>query len=166
MLQIMVLLDIQLKVGINMKTYVNITTMQRTYNFIDDSTTILDDDIRVENFFIQEPQGFKRVLVGDTFEFIEIPLPTAEDIEDQRVISISTKATKTIEAIYSPLKQRKLLSIAVALQDKVMQGGTLTTDEEALMQNNRDTNTWITNIRTIENTAITDATLLIDIIWE
>jgi len=57
------------------------------------------------------------------------------------------------------------MSIAIALQDKVITGGTLTADEEALMQTNRDVNTWITAIRTIENTAIANGTLLADINW-
>ena len=95
-------------------------------------------------------------------EWIDDPIKT----EAQREAEITNKATEIIENVYSPLKQRKLLSIAVALQDKVMQGGTLTVDEEALMQSNRDANTWITIIRTVENTAIVDGTLLEDIVWE
>lgn len=90
---------------------------------------------------------------------------TATEIEDTRVLDITAKATELIEVKYSPLKQRKMLSIAVALQDKILQSETLTADEEALMQNNRDANVWITTIRTIENVAITDGTLLANINW-
>jgi hypothetical protein len=94
--------------------------------------------------------------------------PNAEklaDIEAQRQLGITSKATQIIEAKYSSLKQRKLMSIAIALQDKQIQGLTLTTEEEALLQTNRDVNTWITSVRDIENTAITDGTLLDDIVW-
>lgn len=88
------------------------------------------------------------------------------ELEVQRKADVTVKATSVIEALYSPLKQRKLMSIAIALQDKQLQGGTLTTKEEALIQNTRDANTWITSIRTIENTAIADGTLLDDILWD
>lgn len=79
--------------------------------------------------------------------------------------SITAKATEIIETAYSPLKQRKMMSIAIALQDKVLQGGTLTVSEEALLQANRDANTWIGGIRTIENTSIANSTALADINW-
>ena len=79
--------------------------------------------------------------------------------------AVTAKADETILTLYSELKQRKLMSIAIALQDKHMNNPPLTVDEEALLQMVRDTNAWITSIRTIENTAITNNTLLEDIVW-
>ena len=91
-----------------------------------------------------------------------------QDIADAKVkldTSITVEATRIIEAQYSPLKQRKLLSIAVALQDKQIRGLTLTTEEEMLLQTNRDINDWITSIRVIENLSIYNNVLLADIDW-
>jgi len=89
-----------------------------------------------------------------------------DKLENDRKFAITEKATSIIEAKYSPLKQRKMMSIAIALQDKQLQGLTLTSDEEALLQFNRDVNIWITSIRTIENIAIEDNIAIDDINWE
>jgi len=51
---------------------------------------------------------------------------------EQKDVMITNKATAHIESVYSPLKQRKLLSIAVSLQDQRLDGITLTTEEQAL----------------------------------
>ena len=85
--------------------------------------------------------------------------------EAKRIADIKAKADSVIESAYSPLKQRKLLSIAVALQDIKLEGGTLTTEQQTLMQSTRDVNAWITSVRTIENTAIADGTPFSDIVW-
>jgi len=90
---------------------------------------------------------------------------TVSEKEEQRKNSITEKANSIINKMYSPLKQIKLMSIAIALQDKQLQGKTLTIDEEALLQNTRDANAWITEIRTIENIAIDNDILFEDIIW-
>ena len=86
-------------------------------------------------------------------------------LEEQRKQSITDRATELIENKYSPLKQRKLLSIAVALQDKKLNGLTLTEWEEAQLQINRDVNAWIGDIRSVENVAIAQGTALVDVVW-
>lgn len=95
-----------------------------------------------------------------------IDIRTALEKEADRVTSITNKATEIIEVEYSPLKQRKLMSIVIALKDKRDDlGVTLTVEEESMLQANRDVNTWITAIRNIENTAIANGTALDAIVW-
>ena len=74
---------------------------------------------------------------------------------DENATAIISKATSIIEAKYSPLKQRKMMSISISLLSVC----------QALTQDLIDANTWITAIRTIENTAITNGTLLADVDW-
>lgn len=132
---------------------------------VESNTTIIDTDDRVKNFFEPTPDGYRKAYDVDGLPFNElIPLPTATDIEKTRVSSITAKADENIEALYSPKKQRKLSSIAIAILD-IKMDRTLTADEESLLQSCRDANDWISSIRTIENTAITDGTLLADIVW-
>ena len=90
-----------------------------------------------------------------------------EWVDDTDLLSkaITEKATEIIESIYSPLKQRKLMSMSIALQDKLIEGQTLTAEEQTLRQSCKDVNTWVTAIRTIENTAITNGTTLTAINW-
>jgi len=94
-------------------------------------------------------------------EYVAPPPPTAQEI----AATITAKATSIIEAEYSPLKQRKLMSIAISIQDKQLQGETLSVYEEVALQSVRDSNSWISSIRTTENTAIANGTLLEDINW-
>lgn len=91
---------------------------------------------------------------------------TAKDIEDKRVLDIEAKADEIIEAKYTPKKQRKLMSISIAIQDKQLQQLLLTPAEEKALIDNRAVNKWITDIRSIENAAITNGTLLDNIDWE
>jgi len=92
---------------------------------------------------------------------------TGEWVDDTELLAkaITEKATEVIESEYSPLKQRKLMSISISLQDKLIEGQTLTAEEETIRQSCRDVNVWITAIRTIENTAITNGTTLTAINW-
>lgn len=141
-------------------------TVKKGQVTVESETTIIDTDERVANFFEPTPESYRKAYTPDGLPFNElIPLLTAADIEALRVGSITAKATETIEAVYTPLKQRKMMSISIALQDKVINNGTLTADEEALLQANRDANIWITAIRTIENTAIINDDALDAISW-
>jgi hypothetical protein len=85
---------------------------------------------------------------------------TSEYGEYKRKIDITDKANAHVLAKYSELKQRKLLSTATALQDKQIQGITLTAEEEATLQMIRDANAWITLVRDMENAAIADGVTL------
>lgn len=87
------------------------------------------------------------------------------ELMQNNTLAIAVKADKIILEKYSALKQRKLLSIGQALQDKQIQGQVLTVEEETLLQTNRDVNTWITNVRVAESIAIAAGTLLADIVW-
>lgn len=89
---------------------------------------------------------------------------SVEEIESKRMSDITAEATRVIEAEFSPLKQRKLLSIAIMLLDKRGQAPLLL-EEEAMLQDVRDTNTWIAGIRVKENEAQINGTLLKDIIF-
>lgn len=79
-----------------------------------------------------------------------------------RVKSITDKADAHVLANYSELKQRKLLSIAVALIDK-RDSTVLSTAEDALLQDVRDVNTQITAWRVIENNAIANGDAIGDV---
>ena len=85
----------------------------------------------------------------------------------ERSNAIKAKADEIIETAYSPLKQRKLISITVSLKDKRDDLGIpLTIVEEEQLQKNRDINAWITAIRTIENIAIANGTALDEVVWD
>ena len=90
---------------------------------------------------------------------------TQTELDEQLVLSIESAATQWIESVYSPLKQRKLMSVAIALQDKQIQGIILSTDEEAMLQYTRDVNTWITSVRIVENSATAALTPLDQIVF-
>ena len=97
---------------------------------------------------------------------ISIKPKPPEEIELARTNSITAYANDYVISRYSELKQRKYLSIAVALDDKETRLNLiLTADELALLQTIRDVNAWITSVRTVENTAIANGTLLADIVW-
>ena len=98
-------------------------------------------------------------------ENIKTPSDVLKEAEEIRLTSITVKATNLIEATYSPLKQRKLSSVAVSLLDKKISGA-LTDEEETLLQECRNVNIWIGSIRVIENNAITNAIPLVDVVWE
>lgn len=88
--------------------------------------------------------------LGNTLE----PEFTPEQIESQRQATITNYATQIIEKLYPPLAQRKMMSTAIAIQDKRLEGIPLTVEEQTKMQQIRDINAWITTVRTIENMAI------------
>jgi len=89
----------------------------------------------------------------------------AADLVLENENAITAEATRIIEAAYSPLKQRKLMSMALALQDKQLQGQTLTAAEDANLQLIRDVNAWITGIRAAENAAIAAGTPWAEVVW-
>ena len=84
-------------------------------------------------------------------------------LEEKRKTDITDKANTHVINSYSELKQRKMLSIATSLQDKQIQGLALSVDEEILLQSVRDANTWISSVRDVENTAISDGALADDV---
>ena len=93
---------------------------------------------------------------------------TAEQIEAARISSITSKANELIEAKYSPLKQRKLSSIAIGiLYQKITV--TLTAEEltalDIELQKCIDADIWIASNRDIENAAIAAGKPLKDIAW-
>lgn len=90
---------------------------------------------------------------------------TEEEINNTRLLEITRHADNLIYTALPQIKQNKLSSISIALLDKKILGEILTTDEEALLQISRDANTWVTAIRTIENTAQANGTQLADIVW-
>ena len=99
-------------------------------------------------------------------EFIKTSEIVRTFTQDELSQAITNKATEIIESKYSALKQRKMLSIAIALQDKQLDGLTLSDEELALKQANKDANTWIASIRDIENEAIANNTAIENIDWE
>ena len=116
-------------------------------------------------------EGFEHLLPADAIEITQaeadaLRAPTTEQIELDRTNSITAHANAYVISRYSELKQRKYLSISAALDDKEFrQGLMLTADELALLQTIRDVNTWITSVRTVENTAIANGTLFADVVW-
>lgn len=94
----------------------------------------------------------------------EIVIDTDAEALDNET-AITAEATRLIEERYSPLKQRKLMSIAIALQDKQLRSIILSSGEEEMLQVTRDANEWITAIRVIENIAIANSILLANIDW-
>ena len=108
-----------------------------------------DDIIAIESHFNEMTKAGREVLIK----------------EEKRKADITAKATAHIESQYSPLSQRKLMSVAVALLDKQIQGGTLISEELAALQNVRDINAQITNIRALENTAINNNTPVDEVVF-
>jgi len=140
-------------------------TVKKGQVTVESNTTIPSTDEKVANFFKPTPEGYRKAYDDNGLPFNElIPLPTDKEIEDKRIADIECKADEIIEAICSPKKQRKLSSIAISLLDKKIDS-MITDDEETLLQSCRDVNTWISSIRTIENIAIEDGTLPVDVVW-
>ena len=90
---------------------------------------------------------------------------TQAELDAQLVAEIEAAATQWIESVYSPLKQRKLMSVAIALQDKLLQSIVLTVAEEAALQETRDVNVWIKSVRDVENAAQAALTPLDQIVF-
>lgn len=74
--------------------YLNIITLRQTTEFIDDSTTIIDTDPRVENWFKPCLEGYTRELVGETYTFVEIPPESEADIKEEEV-AVKVQEAKT-----------------------------------------------------------------------
>jgi len=89
----------------------------------------------------------------------------AAKTESDRVVGIANAATQYIESVYSPLKQRKMMSVELRLQKKLIGGGVLTTDEQALSDINDAADLWIASVRDVENAAQLAGTLLADVVW-
>jgi len=94
-------------------------------------------------------------------KWIDEPIAT----EKKRESDITFKADDVIYTKYPQIKQNKLQSQGLKLTLKIAKGGTLTADEILLEESILAIDAEITAIREIENTAITDGTLLADIDW-
>lgn len=124
---------------------------------------LLDLGDGVDYDFTHDLDEYK--VIGNNILFVGPDQVKLSSLEQERIQSITDRATEIIESAYSPLKQRKLLSIAVSIQDKQLQGGILSASEKAMLQSNRDANSWIAGIRTIENTEIENGTPVDSINW-
>lgn len=134
---------------------INTVKIQGNSFLVNDVMSVPNDPRNTDYQAVQE-----WIVEGNTPE----PEFTSEEIEAQRLSDITSEATRIIEATYSPLKQRKMMSIAITLLDK--RGlKPLTTSEEALMQEVRDSNDWIADIRDKENEAQNNGTLVGDVVW-
>ena len=131
------------------------------------------------------------LFTGETFKETGIPLPPTDKVwyspqwdevtgtwveakpqteidtadDEHRQIQITEYADKLILSKYSELKQRKLMSIAIMLQDKQLSGEVLTTEELAMQDNTRLVNQWISGVRVIENTSIAAGIGVDEIDW-
>lgn len=131
--------------------------------------------------YLEIPEGFQNyktlrydnltnMWIGELtpgYELNEIGIPVRKQeviraFEDKR---IKEEADKIIEARYPPLKQRKMISIAIKLQRKMINGEALTPVEEDLLVECDNADIWITEIRDTENEAILNKQNLIDIVW-
>lgn len=157
------------------KGYYTIDEVTNSQIKVDEWLALQADFIPVDGseFNLPEPELLYRPidLIEPTITPLPAPIPnvpedefSVEEIESKRMSDITAEATRVIEEQCSPLKQRKLLSIAVMLLDKRGQAPLLL-EEEAMLQDVRDTNTWIAGIRVKENEAQINGTLLKDIIF-
>ena len=99
--------------------------------------------------------------------------PTQADIDAAVLVTdvirnenaITAHADSLIYSKYSQIKQNKLNSQWGKLVMKVAEGGVLTADEIALRDNIIAIDTEISNIRDVENTAISNGTALANVVW-
>ena len=70
--------------------YLNTTTLKQTTEYLD-STTIIDTDPRVANWFTPCPEGYKGEWVGDTYTFTLIPLPTQAELDAAEALRLQTE---------------------------------------------------------------------------
>jgi len=83
--------------------------------------------------------------------------------EEKRKADITSKADAYILSAYCETKQRKLISLATALIDKsAVQGINLDVNEQALLQQTRDIDAWISSVRDAENAAQADGITIAD----
>ena len=64
-------------------------------NNIIDSTTVIDTDPRVSNWFKPCPEGYKGEWVGDTYTFVLIPLPTQAELDAKASVEAEREAKNT-----------------------------------------------------------------------
>ena len=71
--------------------YLNTTTLKQTTEYLD-STTVIDTDPRVANWFTKTPDGYKGEWIDGTYTFVLIPLPTQDELD---VIEVSKLQAET-----------------------------------------------------------------------
>jgi len=87
---------------------------------------------------------------------------TTAEIEARRIADIKQKAGAAIVALLPEWKQRNLIARGLELTDKIANGGTLTTAEQAESDALKVQWAAVTAIRTASNTAETSGTLAAD----
>ena len=79
--------------------YLNTTTLKQTTEYLD-STTVIDTDPRVKNWFTKCPDGYKGEWVDGTYTFVLIPLPNESEIlESKKIIKLNEINTACDNAI-------------------------------------------------------------------
>ena len=119
--------------------YLNTTTLKQTTEYLD-STTVIDTDPRVSNWFRSKPVGengeeYKGEWIGDTYTFTMIPLATQEELD--AIELASTQAEFRAE-------RDVLLAEADIEINKLVDAGLATTVYSEYRQTLRDsTITWV-----------------------
>ena len=119
--------------------YLNTTTLKQTTEYLD-STTVIDTDPRVANWFKSKPVGengedYKGEWIGDTYSFTMIPLTTQAELDDIELAT--TQAEFRAE-------RDVLLAEADIEINKLVDAGLATTVYSEYRQQLRDsTITWV-----------------------
>jgi hypothetical protein len=90
---------------------------------------------------------------------------TAEQLEEQRIAGIKSKAAQVINNKYSDVKQRNMLARFTELQGMKIDNIALSDDEVAEYAALKSAWNWIKSIRIKSNEAETNSTLVKDIDW-
>ena len=87
--------------------YLNTTTLKQTTEYLD-STTVIDTDPRVSNWFKSKPVGengeeYKGEWIGDTYSFTMIPLATQEELDAIELSATQAEFRTTRNTLLSKL---------------------------------------------------------------
>lgn len=156
------------------------TTANEVVIFDEDTKTwSVKADYREANYWLKDDASKVVFSIGDTtdetmteieptlvYPMWDIPsnswVNNESKQESVRIASISDEANAIILNAYSDLKQKKMMSIMLKYQGKLIGGEKLTAGEEAIYNAILSADAWITAIRVIENDCQVDSNLPVD----
>ena len=80
--------------------YLNTTTLKQTTEYLD-STTVIDTDDRVKNWFSKCPEGYKGEWVDGTYTFVEIPSLNTDGTVNQQGYGLELLTRDENEELYT-----------------------------------------------------------------
>ena len=86
-----------------MKRYLNTKTLKQTTEYLD-STTVIDTDPRVANWFTKCPDGYKGEWIDGTYTFVLIPLPTQAELDAIELTRVQAQTKSSISKAIATMR--------------------------------------------------------------